>query len=75
MNTYLVNSLNLNRINLGQRATLRGAGYEKRGPCPSSDKDGRIYCIAITVLKKKNLKFGHFTSQSRRDGREMYKKA
>ena len=25
MNTYLVNSLNLNRINFGQRATLRGA--------------------------------------------------
>ena len=41
---------------------------------PSSERDVRIYRLAVPVLKK-NLKFGHFTSTSCRDGKEMYKKA
>ena len=45
---------------------------EERGPHPSSDRDGRIYRLAVPVLK--NL-FGRFTSQSCRDSKEMYKKS
>ena len=36
--------------------------------------DDRIYRLAVPVLKR-YLKFGHFTSRSYRDGKEMYKNA
>ena len=49
-------------------------GAEERGPRQSSDRDAKIYCLAVPVLKK-TLKFGHFMSWSCSGGREMYKKA
>ena len=36
-------------------------GAEEREVRLSSDRDGRVYRLAVPVLKK-NLKFGHFMS-------------
>jgi len=65
MKTSLKNSLHilLNFFAIIQFALLlkrKGIliGAEERGPRPSSDRDGRIYRLAVPVLKKtKNLSF------------------
>ena len=50
-------------------------GADEKGLRSSSDRDGKIYFVALPSSFSKNLKFGHFTSLSCRDGKEIYKKA
>ena len=49
-------------------------GAEKRGPPPSSDRDGRIYRLPFPSSKKLKIWLFHVVVVQR-DGKEMYKKA
>ena len=44
----------------------------QRGPSPSSERDSKVYRLAVPVLKStQNLNICNFTSLLSRDGKEM----